>query len=40
LPKRPTPYDKTYAAKPLRDAIAAALRSAPKRRPGSAFTKA
>ena len=32
LPKRPTPYDSHYQAKPLRDAIAASLRGAPKRR--------
>jgi endo-1,4-beta-xylanase len=31
MPKRPTPYDSTYAAKPFREAIAAALRAAPKR---------
>jgi endo-1,4-beta-xylanase len=31
LPKRPTPYDKDYRAKPLREAIAAAFRAAPKR---------
>lgn len=30
-PQRCTPYDDSYRAKPLRDAIAAALRSAPKR---------
>ncbi len=40
LPKRPTPYDNQYAAKPLREAIAAAFRAAPKRKPGPAFTKA
>jgi endo-1,4-beta-xylanase len=32
LPKRPTPYDAGYRAKPLREAIAAALRSATPRR--------
>jgi endo-1,4-beta-xylanase len=32
LPKRPTPYDKQYQPKPLRDAIAAAFRSAPNRK--------
>ena len=32
MPKRPTPYDNTYQAKPLREAIAAALRAAPTRR--------
>lgn len=31
LPKRPTPYDADYQAKPLRSAIADALRSAPPR---------
>jgi endo-1,4-beta-xylanase len=30
-PKRPTPFDSQYQPKPLRDAIAAALRSAPPR---------
>ncbi len=39
LPKRPTPYDNRYAAKPLREAIAAAFRAAPKRPPGPAFGK-
>jgi len=33
LPKRPTPYDNHYQPKPLRDAIAAAFRAAPPRRP-------
>jgi endo-1,4-beta-xylanase len=32
-PKRPTPYDSNYQAKPLREAIAAAFRAAPSRRP-------
>jgi endo-1,4-beta-xylanase len=40
LPKRPTPYDNRYAAKPLREAIAASLRAAPARTPGPAFAKA
>jgi endo-1,4-beta-xylanase len=31
--KRPTPFDAQYRAKPLRDAIAAAFRAAPARRP-------
>jgi endo-1,4-beta-xylanase len=31
MPKRPTPYDVEYRAKPLREAIAAALRAAPMR---------
>ncbi|HEX6639029.1 MAG TPA: endo-1,4-beta-xylanase [Steroidobacteraceae bacterium] len=31
--KRPTPFDSNYRAKPLRDAIAAAFRAAPARRP-------
>ena len=31
--KRPTPYDDHYQSKPLREAIAAALRAAPPRRP-------
>ncbi|HET9864217.1 MAG TPA: endo-1,4-beta-xylanase [Steroidobacteraceae bacterium] len=35
LPKRPTPYDNHYQPKPLRDAIAAALREAPPRRPAA-----
>jgi endo-1,4-beta-xylanase len=39
LPKRPTPYDNRYAMKPLRAAIAAALRAAPTRTPGPAFGK-
>jgi endo-1,4-beta-xylanase len=30
-PQRPTPYDDNYRPKPLRDAIAAAFESAPKR---------
>ena len=33
LRKRPTPYDAEYKAKPLRDAIADALRAAPARKP-------
>ena len=33
LPKRPTPYDDHYQPKPLREAIAAAFRAAPQRRP-------
>jgi endo-1,4-beta-xylanase len=33
LPKRPTPYDDQYRPKPLREAIAGALRAAPPRRP-------
>lgn len=33
LPKRPTPYDAQFKAKPLRDAIADAFRAAPERRP-------
>ncbi|HET7809273.1 MAG TPA: endo-1,4-beta-xylanase [Steroidobacteraceae bacterium] len=33
LPKRPTPYDNHYKPKPLREAIAAAFRAAPPRRP-------
>ncbi len=32
-PKRPTPYDTYFKPKPLREAIAAALRAAPERRP-------
>lgn len=32
--KRPTLYDENYAAKPMRDAVAAALRAAPERQPG------
>jgi len=35
LPKRPTPYDANNQPKPLREAIAAAFRSAPPRRPAS-----
>src|SRR5262249_13602449 len=31
LPKRTTPYDTAYKAKPLRDAIASAFESAPRR---------
>jgi endo-1,4-beta-xylanase len=31
LPKRPLPYDDDYRPKPLREAIAAALRAAPAR---------
>lgn len=34
-PKRPTPYDSNYQAKPLRAAIAAAFRAAPARRPAT-----
>ena len=33
LPKRPTPYDNQFRPKPLRNALAAALRGAPPRRP-------
>jgi len=33
LPKRPTPYDNHYQPKPLREAIAAAFRGAPPRKP-------
>jgi endo-1,4-beta-xylanase len=33
LPKRPTPFDTQFHAKPLRDALAAAFRAAPRRRP-------
>ena len=32
-PKRPTPFDTYFRAKPLRDALAAAFRAAPPRRP-------
>jgi endo-1,4-beta-xylanase len=32
-PKRPTPFDSRYRPKPLREAIAAAFRAAPNRRP-------
>jgi endo-1,4-beta-xylanase len=35
LPKRPTPYDTQLRPKLLRDAIAAALRDAPSRRPAA-----
>jgi endo-1,4-beta-xylanase len=35
LPKRPTPYDNHYQAKPLREAIAASLRGAPLRKPAA-----
>jgi endo-1,4-beta-xylanase len=35
IAKRPTPFDAQYRAKPLRDAIAAAFRSAPARRPAT-----
>jgi endo-1,4-beta-xylanase len=35
LPKRPTPYDDQYRPKPLREAIAAAFRAAPPRKPAS-----
>ena len=34
-PKRPTPYDNHYQPKPLREALAAALRAAPPRKPTS-----
>lgn len=33
VPKRPTPFDNLFQPKPLRDAIAAAFRAAPARRP-------
>lgn len=33
LPKRPTPYDAALKPKPLREAVAAALRAAPERTP-------
>ncbi|HEY0435769.1 MAG TPA: endo-1,4-beta-xylanase, partial [Phenylobacterium sp.] len=32
LPKRPTPFDAQFRAKPLREALAGAFRAAPKRR--------
>ena len=35
LPKRPTPYDNHYQPKPLREAMAAALRAAPPRKPAA-----
>jgi endo-1,4-beta-xylanase len=35
MPKRPLPYDNHYLSKPLREAIAAAFRSAPLRKPAS-----
>jgi endo-1,4-beta-xylanase len=35
LPKRPTPYDEQFQAKPLRKAIAAAFRAAPPRKPAA-----
>jgi endo-1,4-beta-xylanase len=35
LPKRPTPYDNHYQPKPLREAIAAAFRAAPPRKPAA-----
>jgi endo-1,4-beta-xylanase len=35
MPKRPLPYDNHYLSKPLRGAIAAALRAAPARRPAA-----
>jgi endo-1,4-beta-xylanase len=35
LPKRPTPYDNHYLSKPLRGAVAAALRAAPLRKPAT-----
>jgi endo-1,4-beta-xylanase len=31
MPQRPAPYDATYKAKPLREALAAAFESAPRR---------
>ncbi len=31
LPKRPNPYDENYKPKPMREAIASALRAAPAR---------
>jgi len=34
-PKRPTPYDNQFRPKPLRDAIAAAFRAAPLRKPSA-----
>ena len=33
VPKRPTPYDNQFQPKPLREAVAAAFRAAPARRP-------
>lgn len=35
LPKRPTPFDNHYLPKPLREAIAAAFRAAPPRKPAA-----
>jgi len=35
LPKRPTPYDNHYQPKPLREAMAAALRATPPRKPAA-----
>ena len=35
LPKRPTPYDDQFRPKPLRQAIAAAFRAAPPRKPAA-----
>jgi endo-1,4-beta-xylanase len=35
MPKRPTPYDNHYLSKPLRGAIAGALRAAPIRKPAT-----
>jgi endo-1,4-beta-xylanase len=35
VPKRPTPFDNQFQPKPLRDAIAAAFRAAPARRPAT-----
>jgi endo-1,4-beta-xylanase len=35
LPKRPTPYDNHFQPKPLREAIAAAFRAAPPRKPAA-----
>ena len=35
LPKRPTPFDNHYQPKPLREAIAAAFRAAPPRKPAA-----
>jgi len=35
LPKRPTPYDQQFRAKPLREAMARAFRAAPMRKPAA-----
>ena len=35
MPKRPLPYDNHYLSKPLRGAISAAFRAAPRRQPAS-----